>query len=209
MPRPRKHRDIQPYKIQHLRDLSSKERVMLFSDPVTIEEKIDGYSLYMLKDADGEIHVSTKGRDGILEHNGYFGDYMEQINSVIEKITPEVVYRMELVTCKRMVELEYNRAAEGGMILWSAYDQTVYQYTDKLLQVSSLASSLGIEPVYRHGVYDLSDMGPHQRMGLFRDISEIPSQLGGKSEGIVIKNYHRHDKQGLPLRAKVRFALDS
>jgi hypothetical protein len=62
------------------------------------------------------------------------------------------------------------------------------------------AERLGLEFV---GWVEISNWNRDQIDGFVKECMAMPSMLGGKREGIVIKNYSRFGKDGHPLFAKV------
>lgn len=206
-------RIVEPYIVPHLHKMDWSQREVLFSGPVSIQEKYDGYSLYVSNDVDGNIHVSTKGRDGILENPGYFREHMVTIKRLMKSTWEGETIRAELITKPTMVKHTYQNVP--GCVVWDVWDSDVSRYTTREMAASQAV--LGVHsdfpfPFARELAYvDMSDMGPHQRMGLIRDLFEdvdYKSSLGGKMEGIVIKNYERLDSKCVPACAKFVLPLD-
>lgn len=157
----------------------------VFKGPVVIQEKVDGsqYSFQFLSDG---VHYRSHHVD-ITHQPHMFAEARTFIESIKEKLTPGWIYRGEFLKKRQHNALTYDRVPTGHVILWD-----VETGPGKFLSPEELAAEaarIGLEcvPCYYVGELDTS-----------KDIKTVldpylarPSVLGGKTEGIVIKNYDK------------------
>lgn len=193
---------IRPYGIQHFHSLSRREQVNLLSDMVYIEEKFDGYSCYFKLDENGELEVATKGRQNVHLDPRNFTSIMPILQDRVSWMVPGLEYYCELVNQHKMVDHEYETLPHCGLILWDVWDEKEQEWlvgADKIIE----ANNLGIDCSAYASVEVLPEaFEDADNWGILTTLAHGPSILGGKREGVIIKNYER-TRKGFPLVAKV------
>src|SRR5512139_1964042 len=114
---------ITPYGIQHFHSLSRAEQVKLLADPVVIEEKYDGFSLYFKVDKDGKLEVATKRRQHVEENPLNFERAIPLLESLKPRMFSDLVYYCEWIDQNPMVEHTYDRLPLNGLVLWDVFDE--------------------------------------------------------------------------------------
>lgn len=155
----------------------------IFKSPVIVQEKIDG-SQFSFGIINRELLFRSKGAIIIPETPPkMFAEAVEHIQSVSDKLIPNMVYRGEVLQKAKHNTLAYDRVPENHIVLFDIDDglQNFLSYGDVVRE----AKNLQIEPV-RQITYGLIDS-----YEIFSEFLEEVSQLGGqKIEGIVVKNYN-------------------
>ncbi len=165
---------------------------LLLTGPVTIEEKIDG-SQFSFGVYAGELKVKSKEQNvDPTAPNGMFKLATETAVALAPNLTDGWMYRAEAVTKLKHNKLKYDRIPTGGFIVFdiSPADGQYLCWEDKKAE----CDRLGIEcvPLLFSGV----NPDVHPLMG-------STSILGGKIEGVVIKNYARQNRDGKCLMGKL------
>lgn len=162
----------------------------LFSEPVIVEEKVDGSQFSMTRGLDGSY--SLKSKNATLYIDNPTGMFSHAIG--VAQMLPLIagyIYRCEYLQKPKHNTLAYNTVPTNHLILFDVEtgDQTFMSYAEKHAE----ACRLGIDcvPLLYTGIID----SPEMLMGLM----DTESILGGtKIEGVVVKNYYRfteHEKK--------------
>jgi RNA ligase len=170
----------------------------LFNGAVVVQEKIDG-SQFSFGLVEGELCCRSKGADVHAETRD--ANFRAAVDTAIGLcnagiLAPGLVYRGEAVARPKHNTLEYERIPSGGLILFDV-DMGLERRSDPE-ELAREADRVGLEyvPTFFHGV--IADIDS------LRSLLEGESVLGGKREGIVIKNYGQwSDKDGKMLMGKI------
>lgn len=167
----------------------------LLSDPVTVEEKIDG-SQFSFGVFDGELKCRSKGCPlNILAPEKMFEKAIETAQGLVPLLHDGWTYRGEYLTKPCHNTLAYERKPNNYIIGFdiNTGHETYLGYDDKKAEFSRI----GLECV------PLLFSGSLSEMSKFRELLETVSILGGqKIEGVVIKNYSRFGPDGHALMGK-------
>lgn len=165
----------------------------IFSEPVLVEEKIDG-SQFSFGVFDDGLHFYSKNQRVYPEVAGMFKQGVEAILSLEKQLTPGYMYRGEYLQKPKHNALAYSRTPTNHVVLFDVQPEP-HHFLSRDRKVD-LACRLGLEFVPSFQV-DVKDMASIQ------EIMKNVSMLGGqKMEGLVFKNYERFGKDGKPLFAK-------
>jgi hypothetical protein len=164
----------------------------LFSDPVLVEEKIDG-SQFSFGLIGGVLRVRSKGAEMNSEApEKMFDKAVETVSTLAPVLVPGYTYRGEFLRTPKHNTLAYDRTPVGHIIIFdiNVDEESYLTYEDKKIE----ATRLGLEVVPRlyEGRIDSADA--------IRHLLLLDSCLGGqKVEGVVVKNYARFgpDKKAL------------
>lgn len=162
---------------------------VLGGDEVEITEKIDGSMFAFGRDADGKLHMRSKGTEI------FFGDpasvqklfrpAVDHVLSVQDMIPHGFAFYGETLATERHNTLAYARVPKNHIALFGVTDfertsgmpHESLQYWADVLQVEAI-------PLLGHVVLD--------SLSQLRDYLDRDSVLGGaKIEGVVVKNYRR------------------
>lgn len=180
--------------VRHWNDLRMK---YLLEEIVVIEEKLDGWqvSFGVMEDFEGQRQLALRTKNTIQEHPDIWEplqplwDRLETIQSLLK---PGWTYRGEYLPERKMHKITYDRPASGLVVIWDI-DRGAEDYLQPR-QKRDEAMRLGFDVVQPLAV------------GKFKP-SDIPklvpdhSMLGGRTEGVVIKNYRRNYKNRM-MKAK-------
>lgn len=183
---------------------------------VVVQEKIDG-SQISWQFGDLGLQVRSKGKlqfgTGMEFTDKMFESAVDYLLTVVDKMKPNFIYRGEVLNSPKHNVLEYERTPKHGIVL---YDIEMVDMPSGFLGDSWLeseANNLGLEVVpslgeLLGGVYDADDdmtlLGSTLTLEKINEVIEnTPSLLGGKMEGLVIKNYNRFKLDGKVQMAKV------
>ena len=164
--------------------LGHKALAELFSDPVLVEEKVDGsqISFGVFPEVDG-LRVKSKGAPINLQAPmAMFARAVEVIRDL--PLTPGWTYRAEYLAKPKHNALAYDRIPKQHLCLFDINDghESYMPYEAKARE----AERLGID------VVPLLHQGLVPDVQAFRAFLDRESILGGqKVEGVVIKNYAR------------------
>lgn len=156
----------------------------LLSDPVTIEEKIDG-SQFSFGSFGGELKCRSKGQELIIEAPERM---FEQAVATVKEIQPYLIdgytYRAEYLQRPKHNALAYDRIPDKHLILFdvSPGEESYLSYEEKRKE----AGRLGLEIVPL--VYEGMVTDAMQVLELMNKVSILGGQL---IEGLVIKNYKK------------------
>lgn len=170
----------------------------LFDGPVVVQEKIDG-SQFSFGVVDGMLHFRSKGATVYAETaDKLFRQAVETALALHEDGLLEEgwTYRGESMMGPKHNALAYERQPRGGFILFDV-DTAQESRVDDPDQLAEIAERLGLEcvPVLYRGLVSAP--------GQLRELLDRPSCLGGKMEGVVVKNYARWGTDGKMLMGKV------
>lgn len=154
----------------------------LFTEPVRIQEKIDG-SQFSFGVFDGEVHCRSKGQQIILDApENMFKRAVDAVLAVREQLRDGWTYRAEYLEKPHHNALTYTRIPDGNLILFDINDvEEGYLSHD---DVVAEAERLGFEavPQFFSGLWTEG----HVALSALLDRE---SCLGGpKIEGIVVKS---------------------
>lgn len=162
----------------------------IFSEPVAVEEKIDGSQISFGLFRDG-YRVRSKGAElNIFAPDKMFSKAVEVIKTL--PLTPGWTYRGEYLAKPKHNALAYDRTPKNHIILFD-----VNTGRDSFLNPADKAAEaerIGLEaiPNLCGGETTISDPAT------FRTLLSLTSCLGGQHiEGVVIKNYHRFGGEGV------------
>lgn len=195
-----------------IHNLGHKEIASILDGPVVVQEKVDGsqftFGLVPKLDgnglADGYV-LRFRSRKEVIDPDDpvkypkQFRLAVEHIRQSAGELTPGYVYRGEAITTPKHNTLKYDRAAKGGIVLFDIENGPGTADYLPPANVRREAELLGIDvvPTYFEG----------QLAGFDKTIVtaalESTSVLGGKVEGVVVKNYNRFGVDHKPLMAKV------
>ena len=164
----------------------------ILDGPVVIEEKIDG-SQFSFGMIDGRLQCRSKGKEIFIEApEKMFGPAVETAKRLAPLLVPGWIYRGEYLQKPKHNTLAYGRIPAQHIIL---FDVMTAPET-YLCPLAPEAARLGLEcvPVYSGGNVKIEDIDQF----LSRE-----SILGGKIEGVVIKNYSKFTEDGKLATAKV------
>lgn len=170
----------------------------LFDGPVVVQEKIDG-SQFSFGVVNGEVHFRSKGATIYRETaDKLFRQAVETAARLFEegKLVEGWTYRGEAMMGPKHNALQYERQPVGGVILFDVDTAQESRVADPR-ELAEIAEALGLECVpllYEGIVHAPNDL---------RDLLARPSCLGGKIEGVVVKNYARWGTDGKMLMGKV------
>lgn len=184
-----------------------KEIADILLDPVVVQEKVDGsqftFGLAPIFDGNDLVAghvVQFRSKGAVIDPDQPPKDFALAVAHVIEHVgllVEGLIYRGEAITSPKHNTLKYDRAAKGGIVL---FDVEEGAGTAKYLPpsvVQAIADDLGVDvvPTYYEGA--LSDIG------VLSEYLTRTSVLGGKVEGVVVKNYDRFGRDHKPLFAKL------
>ena len=182
-------------------NLGHKALAFLFSNPVLVQEKIDGsqFSFGLFAGLEGgELRMRSKGCKVTVENPGMFRLAVETVTKLAVDLTPGYVYRAEFLAKPKHNVLAYDRVPKANIII---YDIQI-GIGDFLGPVDAAAECqrLGLE---YSPVFEIDGILSDARLDWFNYLLDTKSCLGGqKIEGIVIKNYERFGFDGKPLFGK-------
>lgn len=164
----------------------------LFSDPIIVEEKIDG-SQFSFGVFDGQIKVRSKGKEIFLENpEKMFLPAIETVQKLKDLLRDGWTYRAEFLSKPKHNTLCYKRTPKDYLMIFdiNPSEETYLEYTEKFNE----ATRLGLECV------PLLHAGEKLEYDAFKALLQRESVLGAvKIEGFVVKNYAKfgRDKKAL------------
>lgn len=166
----------------------------LLADPVVVEEKIDG-SQFSFGMFNGELKCRSKGQQIIPEApEKMFTEAVETAKRLSPILKDGWTYRAEFLNKPKHNTNAYERVPNQHLIVFdiNPSEETYLVYSDKFEEAKRLG--LEIVPEYFSGRLE----SVHQLSAYL----DIPSVLGGKIEGVVIKNYARFGRDKKALMGK-------
>lgn len=166
---------------------------------VLVQEKIDGSQFSFALSEEGVLFRSRGQQLYAGEScDKMFAPAVEYVKSIGHKLVLGWTYRGECVTKPRHNALCYERAASGGVVLYDIEAGA----GDFLCQgrVQQQAQSLGLDYA---PVLDVLEPGQSLSVDRFNELMGTQSVLGGKMEGVVLKQYGSFFRDGKLLAAKM------
>lgn len=164
--------------------LGHKAVADLLHDPVLVEEKVDG-SQFSFGLTGNMLGVRSKGAEITIDApEKMFASAVETVRRLVSVLTPDWIYRAEVLCKPKHNVLAYDRVPRGNLILFDV-QTSMETYLGPKAKLEE-AGRLGLEvvPTIYHGMVESIDQ--------FRAMLTIRSVLGGQTiEGVVIKNYSR------------------
>lgn len=174
----------------------------LNQEPCVVQEKIDG-SQFSFAKMDGRLVCRSRSAQIDLEMpQALVGPTVRHLQSVVDRIPEGIVFRGEAMCKPRHNCLTYERVPRGHLVLFDVEAPRLQALTihGHKVVIERWAEVLEVEPVAHLGtlqpgfVLDEAWLNSHL---------EKPSQLGGKREGVVVKNYQRLGPDSKPMMAKL------
>jgi hypothetical protein len=168
----------------------------LFSDPVVIEEKVDG-SQFSFGSFGGVLRVRSKGQEIFLDGpiEGMFQRAVETVVELAPLLHDGWTYRAEYLQKPSHNALAYSRIPAKHLIVFdiNTGHERYMSYEDKAVE----SARLGLEavPLIGAGVFT----SPGEIAGLLTRESILGGQL---IEGVVVKNYARFGGEKKALMGK-------
>lgn len=167
----------------------------LFSDPVIVEEKIDGSQFSFGLHGD-KLFCRSRKIDLVLDGPlGMFEEAVEAVKKVVDQLPEGYTFRGEYLKKPKHNCLAYDRIPKNHIIIFDVDrdNQDFLKYLDKF----AIAKDLGFEcvPLLFSGV--ITD--PSKILHLMNRTSVLGGQL---IEGLVFKNNKRFGRDGKALRGK-------
>ena len=167
----------------------------LFTDPVIVEEKIDG-SQFSFGIFNGEVKIRSKGKEMLLDApEKLFQKAVDTVLALKDKLVDGWTYRGEFLQKPKHNVLAYDRTPANNIILFdiNTGEENYLDYGAK----QAIARDLGLE------VVPLLYEGKITSAAELEALLERTSVLGGqKIEGFVVKNYQRFGRDGKALMGK-------
>jgi hypothetical protein len=170
----------------------------LLSNPVIVEEKVDGSQFSFGWFSDCEYHDGFRARSKGAELNLDSPEKMftEAVNYILGlSLKDGWTYRCEYLKKPKHNALAYDRVPSNHLILFdiNVEEEGYLSWDEKAEEAARL--NIDIIPCFHNG--ELKDID------LFRELLDTTSCLGGqKIEGVVIKNYNRFGFDGKALMGK-------
>jgi len=176
--------------------LGHRELDSLFSDPVLIEEKIDGSQFSFTKTLEGDIRFRSKGREIYLPcDDKLFKPAIDYVCSIFNNLHPGWIYRRETLSSPRHNALTYSRTPRHNIIIFDIDTglEQYLSYDEKVVEAARI--DLEVVPVLFEGT--ITDI---EELKMFFDHESF---LGGtKIEGMVIKNYKQFGRDKKTIMGK-------
>lgn len=166
----------------------------LFNGTIIVEEKIDGSQFGFGRAADdGRLVFRSKGRELFPENvDKLFGNTVAAIQArgtaIMDTMEPGDFLYGEALHAPRHNTLEYERAPKGHVVLFAGTYADGTWMSRAALDGYAHLLDLEVTPILARYV-DVTDADTEVLVKQLREMIDGPSILGGKREGIVIKNY--------------------
>ena len=154
----------------------------LFVGDVLVEEKVDG-SQFSFSVTDGTVELRSRGAAVYPETAGMFAAGVKAVEELKDRLHPGWVYRAEYLMKPKHNVLCYGRVPRFNMVLFDINTGEECYLTRAEKEAEAKRIGLEITPV----MY----VGPVTKSEDIYAFLERESILGGKVEGVVIKNYAR------------------
>lgn len=170
----------------------------LFAGPVVVQEKVDG-SQFSFGVVNGDLHLRSKGATIYPETTDKL--FRGAVNTALALFHDGLLvdgwtYRGEALHAPKHNALQYERAPRGNFILFDVDTGQEVRIGDAE-RVRLIAAALGLECVPTLYVGEVTSEDQ------LRALLTTPSVLGGRIEGVVVKNYARWGDDGKMLMGKV------
>lgn len=145
-----------------------------------VEEKIDGSQFSFSLTYDGELEFRSKGRQiDVFDIDKMFMLGCKNILELKDKLVPGLIYRGEYLNKPKHNILCYERVPLNNVIIFDIgeFDSSFISKEAQMLYANR--ANLETSPILWHGK-ELNE-------GILNEILKTPSVLGGKIEGVVIK----------------------
>lgn len=154
---------------------------------VVVEEKIDG-SQFSFSVVNGELLCRSKGQQIVVgAEDNMFQRAVATAQELKPLLTEGWVYRCEYLQKPKHNTLAYERTPRRHLILFDVMiGEEEYLFPARKHEE---AKRIGLE------VVPLLYRGFVQSLDMVKELLHTPSILGGKIEGVVIKNYHVFTKE--------------
>lgn len=175
----------------------------LFSDPVTVEEKVDGsqFSFGVINDVllarskGAQVYDESQG-GAMGEGSRMFKEAVRHAETLRDQLAPNVIYRCEFLAKPNHNTLAYDRIPANGLVLFDVefYPDHTFLPPD---QRRALAETFGMDAIpYFEGINV-------QSADEVKALLDRESFLGGcRMEGVVFKNHKRYGRDGKFLAGK-------
>lgn len=169
----------------------------LFDGPVVVQEKVDG-SQFSFGVLNGALLLRSKGATIYPETTDKL--FRGAVDTALRLFGAGLLregwtYRGEALMGPKHNALTYERAPAGNFILFDVDNGLEKRFHPTLLRDE--ARRLGLEVVPTHYV------GVVASVAQLQEYLSLPSVLGGRTEGIVVKNYARWGADGKMLMGKL------
>jgi len=166
-------------------------------DDIVVQEKLDG-SQVSFGIFDDTLHIRSRKVPVYIADPGMFKPLVEHLVKIQGWLRHEVVYRGEFFAGPRQNTLKYGRAPLGHLVLFDMeYGNGTARYETDYDVLCVAAEDIGVDVVPQYGII-AAPPTPQQ----LNEWKERESLLGGKIEGVVLKNYNAIDRDGKVLMAK-------
>jgi hypothetical protein len=175
-----------------IHNLGGRATALLFHGPVVIEEKVDGSQL-SFGVFSGKIVIRSKNQVLTPGAQSMFAEAERSIAERAHLLRPGLTYRGEYLRKPRHNVLTYGRVPKGHVVIFEAMGTNFAPPARR----AKLAADADFEsvPVLYEG-----EIGSANELERFLDRESF---LGGKIEGVVIKNYAFSSENGYgPLMGK-------
>lgn len=185
--------------------VGSTEVQDVFDGVVEITEKVDGSCIGFGK-IDGELVIRSKNKELNLDKpESMFVGAVLHIKAIADRLPDNLFFYGECVSKPRHNVLTYGRAPKGLIALFAVVDtKPEYQGHPDLVPpevkgpkfhthgyISDWARELDMEAVQVLWDKEVPESFRNDSNSFFKSLMEKESSLGGKMEGIVIKNYNK------------------
>jgi len=169
---------------------------------IVAQEKIDG-SQFSFGMRDGVLHCRSRGQQINLDApDNLFKPAVETVKALVDELVPGYTYRAEAVCKPKHNTITYGRIPEGGLIVYDIETEAQCQFLEPWSVITE-TKRLGLECVQYFQDAISSDTAA-MTLAILEELLETESELGGKIEGIVIKNYDRlEEASGKVLMGKL------
>lgn len=154
----------------------------LFIGDVLVEEKVDGSQFSFSVDHSG-VHMRSRGAVVYSENAGMFAAAVKAVDELRDRLHTGWVYRGEYLSKPKHNTLAYERVPKFNIVLFDINTGEECYLTRAEKEAEAERIGMEIVPVMYQG--------PVTKSEEVYAFLERPSILGGKVEGVVIKNYAR------------------
>lgn len=179
--------------------LGSKYIKDIMNGDIIIQEKLDGSQISFMRNDLGELEVCSRHSQIFMENpDKMFMKAINYLKTIKDKLTPGLIYRGEYISKLKHNVLAYERLPMNHIVLFDAENIVDKKYLPPG-EVAYEAARLELEsvPCFYRGNGKLISVQNIQEF-----IDTKVSLLGGKIEGVVIKNYDLLSPDGGPTIGK-------
>lgn len=174
-------------------NLGHKAVAELLTDPVVVQEKVDGSQFSFCRSVNG---LMARSKNAVIDIDVPPGLFQAAVNVVKElPLAKDYVYRGEFLSKPQHNVLAYDRIPIRHIVLFDI-DRGMEDYmAPNAVRVEGKRLGLETVPTFFEGKLESYDQ--------LKELMETVSFLGGnKIEGVVIKNYYRFGPDKKPLIGK-------